>query len=648
MAVRKTKNEFILKANNLHGNRYDYSLVNYIDSKTKITIKCPKHGVFQQIPSDHLQGKGCRSCKIEEASKRLRMGRDEFIRRASFVHNNKYNYSKVDYKNGHDYIIVNCLIHGDFRQRAESHLRGYGCPSCANIARGNKLKIETKEFIERAIKIHMDRYDYSKVVYKNNRTDVEIVCKIHGPFFQNPSAHIRLKCGCPICASEKNASKRRLTKEVFINRSILVHGNKYDYSLVNYINNNTLVAIICPDHDVFWQIPSNHMKGSGCPKCLGMGLSTEEYIKKAKLVHGDKYDYSNTNYKGIKKDIQYRCLNHGIVTQSAESHLKSGCKWCANNQPIEKEEFLEMAYKKFGLKFNYLKIEYISYKKDKITIVCPEHKSFKITPFDHINSSQGCPKCGYKIMGQKKKISVDEFIRRAKLIHHDKYDYSSVQFKNMDDIISIKCPEHQIFKLKAGVHLYNEVGCGKCAGRNKTTDEYIEQAIATHGNKYDYSQVIYRKAIGKIKIVCLKHGLFLQQANLHLLGAGCPSCSSSRLENKVMRSLDIRNIQYECQKSFDWLKYRGKQFLDIYIPKYNLAIECQGTQHFMPTKRTGGESTYTERLIMDKNKYDLCKEYNVRILYYCPRADFIPDQYFDTIYHTIKELIDAIYMEQTK
>ena len=181
---------FIEKSHKIHGNRYDYSNINYINSKTEIVIICPIHGKFLQTPSNHLQGQGCKKCSDD----RKRLTTDEFIKKAIKIHGLLYNYSHSEYIDSHHKLGIICSIHGIFFQTANDHLSGYGCSQCSN----NK-QLTTTEFIKKAIKIHGLLYDYSCVDYKNNSTKIEILCKKHGAFKQTPTEHIDSKNGCPKC-----------------------------------------------------------------------------------------------------------------------------------------------------------------------------------------------------------------------------------------------------------------------------------------------------------------------------------------------------------------------------------------------------------------------------------------------------------------
>jgi hypothetical protein len=186
---------------------------------------------------------------------------EEYIYKCNIIHKNKYDYSLTSYKNSEGKVIVICPTHGQFVIRASNHKRGVGCKKCADeLNRYNRL--DTEEFIKRSKNIHGDTYDYSVSNYIGIHTNIEIICKEHGIFEQLPNNHFK-KLGCPKCSGIK-----RLDTDEFITKSKDVHGDKYDYSLVNYINNRTKVNIICIKHGIFSQSPSSHINNSsGCPYC---------------------------------------------------------------------------------------------------------------------------------------------------------------------------------------------------------------------------------------------------------------------------------------------------------------------------------------------------------------------------------------------
>lgn len=190
------------------------------------------------------------------------------------------------------------------------------------------LEERVKEFLRKSKAIHNDFYDYSKMVYTNAKTPVKIICPEHGEFEQRPENHVR-GVGCPDC---KGGTK--ISKSHFIKKAKERHGNRYDYSQVIYKNNHTPVKIICPEHGVFEQKPSDHYKHR-CPSCgeevraSKKTLSQEEFIKKANDVHSNFFDYSKSVYKGHRNKVIITCPKHGDFEQMSNSHLSGrGCPKC--------------------------------------------------------------------------------------------------------------------------------------------------------------------------------------------------------------------------------------------------------------------------------------------------------------------------------
>jgi predicted nucleic acid-binding Zn-ribbon protein len=319
---KKTKEQFITEAQKVHGDKYDYSKVEYVNAKTKVCIICPIHGEFYQTPDHHLRAYGCPDC----GDNNKKLTTEQFIEKSIEKHGNKYDYSKVNYVNGKTKVCIICHIHGEFYQRPDHHLGGQGCPDCG------ENKKTTEDFIKEVIEIHGNKYDYSKVEYVNTKTKICIICPEHGEFYQTPENHLQGK-GCSDCGGTK-----KKTTEEFIEKSKEVHGDKYDYSKVEYVNGKTKVCIICPEHGEFCQTPENHLTGYGCPDCGGSKRkTTEQFIKEAQKVHGDKYDYSKVNYVNRMTKVCIKCSEHGEFWQISSNHLKGcGCPKC-NSSKLEEE-----------------------------------------------------------------------------------------------------------------------------------------------------------------------------------------------------------------------------------------------------------------------------------------------------------------------
>ena len=454
--------------------------------------------------------------------------------------------------------------------------------------------ITTENFIRRAKQVHGDKYDYSKSEYNGTHIKTTIICPIHGEFLQSPHDHLK-GCGCKKCGDKKSSQNRSLTTEEFIERARKVHGDRYDYSKVIYINSHTNVCIIDENGDEFYQTPNAHLNGHGNPQKAYETLwdkrgriTTEEFIERAKKIHGDKYDYSKVNYVNAKR---------------------------------------------------------------KICVICPIHGEFWVKPYNFLNF-KGCYKCGRQESGRKQTMSTTKFIERARKVHGDRYDYSKVEYINNHTPVCIICPIYGEFWQTPTSHLR---GSGNpkeryiklWAKRGRiTTEEFIERARKVHGDKYDYSKVEYKGYNTKICITCPIHGEFWQTPSNHLSGKGCAICSMSHLEKDIMQFFQNEKIEYiyNCNKeNLPWIK---RQHLDFYLPKYKIAIECQGSQHFIPSsfgsKEKTPENCLKSIIERDKRKKLLCKKNGVKILYYSNLGIKYP--YF--VFENKEELLKNILLNE--
>lgn len=284
-------------------------------------------------------------------------------------------------------------------------------------------KLTTDEWISKAIKVHGNKYDYSKVEYKGSKQKVCIICPEHGEFWQIAADHINKSSDCPECAHIKTIKLQVSNTSDFIQKAKKIHGSKYDYSKVQYINAKTKVCIICPEHGEFWQTPNNHLNGQKCPKCAIESNSDihrytlNQFIEKANSIHNNKYDYSKTNY---------------INSQSY------------------------------------------------ITIICPKHGEFQQLANNHLQGCD-CPKCAIELSSQKRMKSTDQFIAECSKVHYNKYDYSKCYYTGIFNKVNIICPKHGIFQQRACAHLQGQ-GCPKC---NQSKGEiFIELFLIKKDIKY--------------------------------------------------------------------------------------------------------------------------------------------------------------------
>jgi very-short-patch-repair endonuclease len=268
---------------------------------------------------------------------------------------------------------------------------------CFFYKRNIIMNARKEKFIKRANELHNNKYDYSKVIFIDRNIVVEIVCPIHDVFEQKPKNHLKGH-GCQKCGVEKRTTKLRSTKEEFVNKSIIVHNNFYDYSKVIYIDTHTNVDIICPEHGDFPQTPDNHLRGSGCPDCAGKNKTTESFIKEVNIIHNNKYDYSKFIYTNALGESVIICPIHGEFLQSATGHSSGrGCKQCGikkfySSRILTSENFRDRAN---IIHNNFYIYPLDDYKRNNINIkiICPIHGSFEQRPDNHL-MGKGCKQCG--------------------------------------------------------------------------------------------------------------------------------------------------------------------------------------------------------------------------------------------------------------
>src|SRR6266403_326274 len=197
--------------------------------------------------------------------------------------------------------------------------------------------ITTEDFILNAKQKHNDIYDYSLVVYKNAKEKIKIICKIHNEIFtQTPNSHLR-GSGCHLCGRKKVEDSMRLSNEIFIEKAILIHGLKYNYDEINYIDYYTKIKIKCSLHGEFFQQPRKHLYGNGCKKCCGL---INNFIDLCKEKFSEyNFDYTITKYEGMRNKIKVNCLKHGIFEKTASKfyHSNQICPKCVN-RTISKSE----------------------------------------------------------------------------------------------------------------------------------------------------------------------------------------------------------------------------------------------------------------------------------------------------------------------
>lgn len=270
-----------------------------------------------------------------------------------------------------------------------------------------------------------------------------------------------------------------------------------------------------------------------------------------------------------------------------------------------KENFITVSNIIHNNKYNYSLVIF-STGQDKVKIICPDHGPFEQRASAHM-AGQGCNKC--KI--NNRKIGINDFIIRAKEIHKDKFDYSLVVYENSRSTIDIICSKHGVFQTTPDHHLNRKQGCPYC--KSLDTNEFIIKSKKIHGNKYDYSKVVYTNNKNLVELICPKHGKFIQRAQDHLKGHGCPTCNESKGEKRVREYLVENNIEFIHQKRFKNCKDIRVLSFDFYLPKYNLCIEYNGEQHYKLIQCFGGIKKFNEQKRRDKIKKNYCFANNIKL-----------------------------------
>jgi hypothetical protein len=354
------------------------------------------------------------------------------------------------------------------------------------------------------------------------------------------------------------------SKEEVIKLCKEVHGNKYDYSITEGVQNKLgKIKYICPIHGVREQIFHNHLQGKGCTECgkkkcgIYHKFTNDNFLEKAKKKHdlGD-YDWSNfnVNNRDEKGRVEFCCKKHGKYWDWPSNFIKGyGCHICYGKEKNDDEVKEELSKLHPTLDFSQAKYS----EKDhlhRIKVICPKHGE-QLISYYNLLQGQGCYYCGREQAALKKTMTNEEFMRRGKEIFGDEYTYDHLDMFNRDED-------------------------------------------------------------GKVTVTCPKHGDFKILPTNFFKGVGCPICAESSLEGEFRRFLEENNIEYifRCNhKTFKWL---GKQHLDFYLPEYNVAVECQGGQHFYSVGKFRGEEGLEKRIMLDIDKRKKCRENNLKLLYY--------------------------------
>lgn len=452
-----------------------------------------------------------------------------------------------------------------------------------------------------------------------------------------------------------------MEKEYFVKKAMEKHGGKYDYRhLPSTFKGTDKVDIICPEHGVFNQIARNHISVNmtGCPICGRARAKSkitdtfEEFVRKAREVHGDKYEPIKETFVKTAMKLKFKCNVCGnTFEQKGSMHLRgNGCSFC---NPAPKKRTTEEFKEEMSKTHPNLEIltEYIN-ADSKIKVRCKTHDYTYWTTPHRLVQGMNCQKCYDERRGETLRCDVTSLPERLLSIHGDKYRFPFIdkEYDNNKSKLTVICGVHGEFKSTAN-KLLKGCGCRKCAdianGLKKRTPvhEVVSRLNKLHNGKYQYPNIEeeYKGYSSHITVVCPVHGEYSQNAGSHLSGCGCPRCNESHLEREIASILPDANRW--CK--LDWL---GRQNFDFYLPENNTAIECQGEQHFMEVTGFGGAENFKSCIERDLRKNKLAKENDTRLIYVTNREyrKYLNRRRFEGIYDDNVYFIEDILEDKEK
>jgi hypothetical protein len=453
--------------------------------------------------------------------------------------------------------------------------------------RKTPTKWDTKSFIKAARKIHGRKYDYSKVEYVKMSKHVIII--FNGKKYkQSPEGHLM---------GYKPEGIRKTTAQ-FVKDARKIHGSKYDYSKVKYVDARTPIIIIFKNKK-YKQTPIGHLNGNRPEgQSHPTKKTTKQFIKEAKKIHGRRYDYSETKYVNYKTPVII-ILNGKKYKQTPNDHL-AGCKPENKKIKLTTKQFIKKARKIHGNKYDYSLTVYQDIKTP--VIIMFNGKKYKQAPDGHL--------FGYKPEDVPKKMTTKQFIRAAKKVHGNKYDYSLTIYSGRRGKIKI-IYYGDIYEQDAISHL-NGYQVEPVVPNKKY---FLEKAIEIHGNTYDYSKVNFIDGYTPV-IIILNGKEYMQTPYSHLLGKypETDSSNNSAGELKIRKFLTENNILFNIHKKFIDCRNILPLAFDIYLPDLNICIEYDGELHSKPNKFFGGQNRFDQYKINDFIKDNYCRTNNIHLI----------------------------------
>ena len=482
-----------------------------------------------------------------------------------------------------------------------------------------------EEFKKQADIIHHNRFKYVPSSYTNTRGSIKFFDPVTNDNYEQRIVN-HLKGSLPRELQKKEFADK--SQSEFIINAASVHNGFYSYEHVEYINNQTKVLITCPKHGDFLQKPNDHLSGHGCPSCKSEKrvISEEEFISRARQVHGDKFDYSQLDYKNIISAVNIICPKHGMFTTTGRIHLRSDCPKCSKDkEKVSIGEFKQRLFNRHGDKYSVIEDSYDG-MKSPARFICSKHGEYEYLPFNCLNvESAGCKEC-------KRENSMndgDQVLELVKLKHRNKFNYSKFKYSGMNYPCIVTCIKHGDIETTPYKLLIQEYGCLRCSqesvGERSLLNEegWRPRLIELHPN-LDFSESVYNGYDNPIEFKCPIHGKQFRIVGHLFQGYGCQLCSKETGMNRYETEIyNFLKSVYDGEIVIQDRSVLNGRELDFYIPEHNLAIEFNGIAFHHSSKDL--DDKFLSQMYRDKN-------YHYRKLIDCKNKGItlisIPDFYW--------------------
>ena len=332
------------------------------------------------------------------------------------------------------------------------------------------------------------------------------------------------------------------------------------------------------------------------------------FLSKVDNLYGESVTLIGLKYKTNREKVKVRCNIHNVEYSTWIFNFirgNRGCPRCAKKLTIE--DFIDKSVATHGNKYSYDKVIFKN-ATTKVTITCPKHGDFETRPVSHYYEGCECPECAK----DKERLGLPSFVKRAKEIHGDMYNYDKVRFTSLTESVIITCPKHGDFNQPARSHLAGH-SCKQCSlDRTRSNlKRFIQQANEIHGSTYDYTKSVYRNSKTLLTVICKTHGEFVIRPNSHISSkGGCPRCRESYGERCSAAVLDELNIRYVREYKIEGSLFR----YDFYLNDHGILLEFHGIQHYMPVNRFGGLNSYFDTVRRDIEKIKLAELKNLKLV----------------------------------